>query len=211
MSSGSGGALGNLDLCLEFTDTVDYRDSSHPKERLWRYGDLVAWSQSKGITDEKESGRLLRLPKDEAATAENVLREAKALREAIYNIFSASAQGKKARQEDVNVLNEYLARAMAQMEIQMTESGYRLGWCTEELADKMLYPIAKSAAELLTSEDLGRVRKCDNKGDGCGSLFIDNSKSHSRRWCSMESCGNKVKLRTYYQRHKQKARRAPTS
>jgi predicted RNA-binding Zn ribbon-like protein len=65
----------------------------------------------------------------------------------------------------------------------------------------MLYPIANSAAMLLTSEDLGRVRECANEEEGCGSLFLDCSKSQSRRWCSMESCGNRAKFKTYYDRH----------
>jgi len=195
--------IASLELCLDFTDTVDWRTSDHATDRLQTYADLVNWSQRHGVVDEKESRVLLRSASSQEATGERVLENARVLREAIYRMFSAAAHGNRAGAADVGVLNGHLANALAKMEVQMTDTGYRFGWCTEEAADRMLYPIAKSAADLLTSGDLARVKECANEEEGCGSLFIDSSKSHSRRWCSMESCGNKVKLRTYYARHHQ--------
>ena len=63
----------------------------------------------------------------------------------------------------------------------------------------MLWPVAHSAAELLISDDLDRVKQCaDDRG--CGWLFVDTSRNRSRRWCSMESCGNRAKV----QRHRHK-------
>ena len=141
------------------------------------------------------------LAKADKPAVDAVLDQAKTLRETIYRIFSAIAHGKRADPDDVRILNSYLGRAMAKIEVQMTDDGYGLGWCTEELTDKMLYPVVKSAADLLTSEYLPRVRECANENEGCGSMFLDYSKSHSRRWCSMKSCGNKAKSRTYYARH----------
>lgn len=191
-------------MCLEFTDTVDWRTSGHSIDKLGTYEDLVNWSRSKGLIDNAEVRRLFRIARSEETKAARTLEQAKELREAIYRIFSAAAKGEKPSASDVAILNINLSKAMAQMEVQVTEAGYRLGWCADEMVDKMLYPIVKSAAELITSESLQRLRECANQQDGCGSLFLDNSKSHSRRWCSMESCGNKVKLRTYYQRHRKR-------
>jgi predicted RNA-binding Zn ribbon-like protein len=168
---------------------------------LQSYVDLVNWGQKKGVIDAQETRKLLTLSKTEKATVEEVLSRAKILREAIYRIFSAIAHNREVGASDIVVLNEFLGRAMAQMEVQVTNTGYRLGWCTEELADKVMYPVAKSAAELLTSRHLGRVRECANEEEGCGSLFLDYSRSKSRRWCSMDSCGNKIKTRAYYARH----------
>ena len=62
----------------------------------------------------------------------------------------------------------------------------------------MLWPVARSAADLLTSDDLGRVREC--AGERCNWLFIDRSKNHSRRWCDMQDCGNVAKVRRYRSR-----------
>jgi predicted RNA-binding Zn ribbon-like protein len=62
----------------------------------------------------------------------------------------------------------------------------------------MLSPVAWSVAELLMSEDLHRVREC--AGPDCGWLFMDTSKNGSRRWCSMETCGNRAKARRHRER-----------
>jgi predicted RNA-binding Zn ribbon-like protein len=62
----------------------------------------------------------------------------------------------------------------------------------------MLWPIASSAADLLTSERLKKVRLCEAKT--CTWLFLDESRNHSRRWCDMKVCGNREKARRHYQR-----------
>ena len=65
--------------------------------------------------------------------------------------------------------------------------------------DRILWPVARSAGELLISDKLDRVRQCaDDRG--CGYLFVDTSRNRSRRWCSMESCGNRAKAHRHYQR-----------
>lgn len=195
--------VNGVELCLKFTDTVDWRTSNHAKDTLRTYLDLVGWSQRRGVIDQNEANRLLKLFESREMIGEETLKHARVLRESIYAIFSAVAHGRKASAADLAMLNGYLGRAMAKMEVKMTQDGYRLGWCSEVAADRMLYPVAKSAAELLTSDDLQRVKECANEEEGCGSLFLDNSKSHSRRWCSMDTCGNKAKVRAYYHRHVQ--------
>ena len=75
-------------------------------------------------------------------------------------------------------------------------------WTRTDAADSLtapLRPVVRSAAELLTSpETLLRVRECD--GTDCTWLFLDQSRNRSRRWCSMESCGNRAKVRRHYRR-----------
>ncbi|HZW84341.1 MAG TPA: CGNR zinc finger domain-containing protein, partial [Nitrososphaerales archaeon] len=99
-------------------------------------------------------------------------------------------------------LNEVLSKGLERMIVVPTSEGYnwaRKGRFTPEV---LLYPLAQSAAKLLTSSDLVRVKECANEEQGCGSLFLDCSTQQTRKWCSMESCGTKVKLRKYYARHK---------
>jgi predicted RNA-binding Zn ribbon-like protein len=64
-----------------------------------------------------------------------------------------------------------------------------------------LYPIVKSAADLLVSAQLDRIRVCADPQ--CGWLFLDSSRNRSRRWCSMDTCGNRAKARRFYKRHQQ--------
>jgi predicted RNA-binding Zn ribbon-like protein len=111
------------------------------------------------------------------------------------------AHKRKAGREDLGVLNEYLSRGLSRVKVSEGEGSYQWDWNESVSPEMMLYPIASSAASLLTSEDLSRVRECANEEEGCGSLFLDCSKSQSRKWCSMESCGNRMKFRTYYDKH----------
>jgi predicted RNA-binding Zn ribbon-like protein len=64
--------------------------------------------------------------------------------------------------------------------------------------------VARSAVELHTDGDQRRVRECPGAGD-CGWLFYDTSRNGSRRWCSMEGCGSRVKMRRHYARHRGRA------
>ena len=200
MQAANRGAMGtDLELCLDFTDTVDWRTSDHAKDTLDTYAALLEWCGKKGLLDQKQVGALSR-----AAAREDfapVLSEAVRLREAIYRIFSAIAHKGSAPQKDLATLNEYLAKSLSRMVVKETGGGYEWGLSCETTPEMMLYQIAESAAMLLTSEDLPRVRECANEEEGCGSLFLDCSKSQTRRWCSMESCGNRAKSRAFYDRH----------
>ncbi len=57
-----------------------------------------------------------------------------------------------------------------------------------------------SASALLCSQDLSLVRRCQN--EACTLFFLDVTKNHTRRWCSMQSCGNRAKVAAHYQRNK---------
>jgi predicted RNA-binding Zn ribbon-like protein len=74
-------------------------------------------------------------------------------------------------------------------------------WADEaERLDSPLWPIARQAAELLVTEQRRRVHEC--AADDCRWLFLDTSKNRSRRWCDMKSCGNRAKVRSFYERQR---------
>ncbi len=77
---------------------------------------------------------------------------------------------------------------------------YEWRWEDGLKLESVLWPIAMSAADLLVSANVAKVRECE-AGD-CYWLFLDNSRNRSRRWCSMEACGNREKARRHYQRHR---------
>jgi predicted RNA-binding Zn ribbon-like protein len=82
--------------------------------------------------------------------------------------------------------------------VRASDRGYVLDWTAGGEPDRMLWPVARSAVDLMTSADLARVRECD--GHDCGWLFLDTSKAGRRRWCSMAICGNRAKSERYRQR-----------
>jgi predicted RNA-binding Zn ribbon-like protein len=60
-----------------------------------------------------------------------------------------------------------------------------------ESPDELLHPVAEAAADLVCSVDFRLIRACE--GSVCSLLFLDRTKAHGRRWCSMAVCGNRAK------------------
>jgi len=194
-------ALLGGELSLDFANTVDWHDSEHPHEWLTNYSDLVAWSRHAGILTDGQAAHLLRQAALRPRDAATVLERAIALREAIFRIFSAVATGLLPTTDDIATLNTALSEALSRLRIVPEGGTFSWEWAgREDALDQMLWPVARSAADLLTSSELNRVRKCE--GDPCGWLFIDTSRNHSRRWCDMKSCGNRAKARRHYERRR---------
>jgi predicted RNA-binding Zn ribbon-like protein len=193
-------------LSLDFVNTADWHASDHPVEFLTSYSDLVVWSQHVGILTDHQAQRLLKKAARRPEDANAVLERAIALREAIYRIFSAISRGGPPQAADLAAFNAELSGALAQSRIVSTAEGFAWDWAgAEDTLDQMLWPVVHDAAGLLTSEELDRVGQC--AADRCGWLFLDTSRNRSRRWCSMEDCGNRAKARRYYERKRAVRRR----
>ena len=187
-------------LCLDFTNTVGgRRDTGVIEDKLNGYSDLIAWSRHTGTLTEAEARNLTREAARRPAEANETFERAIALREALYRIFTALTEGSSPKAADIAVLNVELSQALAHSELVAAGEGFTWSWShRRDALDLVLWPIARSAAELLTSPDLARVREC--AGDSCGWLFVDTSKNRSRRWCDMSDCGNRAKARRHYAR-----------
>jgi predicted RNA-binding Zn ribbon-like protein len=190
----------NLDLCLAFANTMDWHASDIPEETLLSYADLVVWARDVGLASQSESDELLQAARGRPVEAGRALERARELREAIYRVFVAVIEGTPPSEGDVTILNHALASAMSGAYMERTEDGFTWGWGDRARGlDALMGPVARSAGALLTSEMRDRVGQCaDDRG--CGYLFLDTSKNRSRRWCSMEACGNRAKAARHYQR-----------
>ncbi len=205
MSEGESGVVGlrllGGNLCLDLCNTVDWRNSDRRQDYLQCYDDLVAWSQHAGALGAAESERLRREAERRPAEAAAVLERAITLREAAYQLFSALAAGRPVAELDLATVNDALQAALPHLALAREGTSFRRTWTGGEAdLQRVLWPLAWSAAELLTSEDLHRVTEC--LGEGCGWLFLDASRNHSRRWCAMDSCGNRAKARRHYGRRR---------
>jgi predicted RNA-binding Zn ribbon-like protein len=188
-------------LCLDFANTVDWHASDHPQEWLLSYADLLAWSRHANILTQHQEERLLQAARDHSARAEAILARAITLREATYRIFSRVVQGHPPQREDLTILQKAYAEAVIHAHIEPTTDGFTFTWQdNEDTLDFPLWPIAHSGMKLLLSQELHRVKECP--GDGCGWLFLDMSRNQSRRWCNGQDCGNRVRVRQHYQRHR---------
>lgn len=193
---------GSGTICLDFANTVDWHSSDKPQETLKSYADLVEWSRRQGLLSSRDAKELTERAKVRNEFGKSVMTEACALREAIYRIFSANAHHRPPDGGDLDVLNTHLAKGMSRTRIAAEGNQFWWEWADEDKPpDMMLWPIARSAAELLTSEELDKVKECANEEEGCGWVFLDTSRSQNRVWCSMSSCGNRAKFRRYYRTH----------
>ena len=192
-------------LCLDFINTVDGRKTDSPRnesrsivlgDKLTEYSDLVEWSRHAGIVTPTEAQRMIQASKRNTREARDVLDRAIALREALYRICKAIMTGRRPQALDLETMNDELLRARTHERLTHEANGFTWEWVgTEAALDRMLWSIAHSAAELLTTADSSRLRECS--GEECGWLFEDTSRNRSRQWCDMQDCGNLAKVRRY--------------
>jgi predicted RNA-binding Zn ribbon-like protein len=189
-------------LCLDFANTVDWHASSNPVESLNTYADLIKWSGKKGIISGNATDVLLRKSEEKPVEAQAVLEKAKEIREDIYQIFSDTAHGHPIKNSDLKGFNRALANALSHSRLAPYEGGLRWEWDpNSDKLDSVIWPVVKSAVDLLTSEAIQRVGQCADE-KGCGWLFWDSSRNRSRRWCDMKDCGNRAKVRRFYAKAK---------
>ena len=192
----SGGAL-----CLDFANTVSRRHLPQRRaEHLGSYADLVEFAEQSKLLSPKLAANLRTHARRSSAEARSAFHRCIVLREGLYRAFSAIAAGKPAHQQDVEQINDFALEALRHRKLTRTNGDYRWEWQSEggNLLDRILWPIAESAANLLTSQDRADIRECD--APDCEWLFLDHSRNGSRRWCDMKSCGNRQKARRHYQR-----------
>ncbi len=187
-------------LCLDFANTHG-GSRARPKEYLHDYLDLVAWGRQAGVLTEHEAQRLGQAARRRPEDAARMLDQAKALREAVFRIFQAMIHHRAPAAEDLDALNAALYEVHRHLRLEAEASGFEWRWTGDpEALDRMLWPVARSTAELLTAPERARVHSCESPT--CDWLFLDMSRNHSRRWCDMKDCGNRAKARRYYARHK---------
>lgn len=185
--------------CLDFTNTVAWPPGKQANEQLASYSDLLEWAHATAILDAATVRRLRRVARTAPAAAESALQNARALRDAIYHVVVARVERRDAEPGAAMMLNRFLGQALGRLRLQVEDDGCSWMFTDEgDQLDRMLWPVAWSAASLLTSDDLGLVRRC--AADQCGWLFLDHSRNRSRRWCTMKSCGNSAKARRHYAR-----------
>ena len=193
----SGGAI-----CLDFINTLDDRFSSEPKELLKDYVDLARFAEDTGTLSATFVDRLMEKSPLMREAAHEALQAAIQMREATYAVFWAIIHKKPLPAAALYKLNQYV-QAAAQ-HVQLVPLNGRFEWRFDESLlnfQAPLWPIARSAAELLASDRLAYVRACES--ETCQWLFLDTSKNHRRRWCDMKQCGNRAKARRFYARQKE--------
>jgi predicted RNA-binding Zn ribbon-like protein len=188
-------------VCLDFVNTLDDRFTSEPKELLKSYIDLARFGEDTGILNDVQVESLFPWSVQYQDEAQEVLKSAVELREAISEIFYAVARSKTVPASALATLNAHVREASRHIELSPGKGRFEWRFESEPIDPYApLWPIARDAAELLASDRLEFVRACASKT--CEWLFLDESKNHRRRWCDMTKCGNRAKAKRFYVRQK---------
>jgi predicted RNA-binding Zn ribbon-like protein len=183
--------LGN-ELVLDFLNTRPVQDRK-PTELLPNFGAVLRWFQAADLLDSEQVAHLERQWEGttEAQKATEVMKD---LRERWREEILSWEGGRAIRSQTLDELNRVLEMHPMLTRLTKSRTGYstKLWFEVREPAD-LLAPLAHSAATLFTTGDRKRVRKCAN----CVLHFHDTSKKGTRRWCSMQLCGNRFKVAAY--------------
>ena len=196
---------GNVAADLANTTSNRYAGDRH--ERIQTYADLIEFARHAGLLRPSLSRKLMTAAERCPDRATLIYRRTVALREAVWGAFSNVASGREPSADDVAVISREAADAMAHAQVTKTSDGYAWEWPDGDDLARPLWPIARAASDMLTDPTIrGHVRECAD--DTCAWLFVDHTKNHSRRWCDMNGCGTRNKVREFRQRQKRVVRKA---
>jgi predicted RNA-binding Zn ribbon-like protein len=183
---------------LELVNTLDSRFSIETIELLPAYGDLLRLvTQLRLLTPEK-ARRLGRTVGEK--DAQRVLLSSIELREALASLLYGLIDGGKPEASQVVTLEKHFHAAALHRRLMPADGQLAWTWSgVEQRAEIPLWRLAEAASELLVSSDVERVKDCGDPT--CRWLFLDTSKNHTRRWCDMKTCGNRMKARRHQTRY----------
>ncbi|MGO4105008.1 ABATE domain-containing protein [Leifsonia sp. YAF41] len=177
-------------------------------ELLHTAGDLADWLNERYSpqVEVADSAAPSAAPTPRIQTQDRDLTDALALRGAIARLARAAADGRDVDGQDIDIVN--LFAATPDIPPALT-GGSRQAGRTSPRAGQALSTLARTAVELFGPDTDGRIRYCS--ADDCTILYLDTSRSANRRWCSMQRCGNRAKVRAFRERNAASAAPAATS
>ena len=184
--------------CLDFVNTQAMIEGQLT-DLLSDFGDLARWAAEAGLLSEEEASQISARAGDEAGA--QALRQARSLRRMLREVAEALAEGRAVQAQSLAGINRHLARRGGHLEVSAREDGFEKKFRASLSQPRdVVARVAEAAADFLCECDLSRVKKCGNPN--CVLVFLDTTKSRTRRWCSMAGCGNRHKAAAHYARLK---------
>ena len=184
---------------LDLVNTLDWRfRESGPEELLEDYSDVLSFAEQSALLPSSETRKLLRTVSP--SKGEKVLSEIRDLRESAAELFYAAIDRRNPSPSSILRLQDCFAAARQQEQLHWTAG--KLAWSLPHSSAEPALPLwllSLSTASLITSEQMSLLRQCGS--DECRWLFLDASKNHTRRWCNMKICGNRMKARRFKAQH----------
>lgn len=168
-----------------------------PEEHFNTFGDIVAWAEARGLLARRAAAALWQSAARDPEGARRAHRRAIALSEALYRVFDAAAARRRPRGVDLAALNSSVAATYERAALSPSGSRFTLDTRGGGGFDQVWRPVVRAAVDLLTSDGVEHIGRCAD--DSCGWLFLDTTRSRTRRWCDMKVCGNRNKVRRFRQ------------
>lgn len=185
---------------LDLVNTLDWRFRDRgPEELIGSYDDLLRFTAQCGIITAVEARRLLRNTAGNKGA--HMVAETRALRESAARVSYAAVDENEPPTDAIRELEIRFKEAEAHRCLRWSES--RLQWefpASAPAPELPLWILSLKTAQLLTSANMSMIRACGNPE--CRWLFLDTSKNHTRRWCDMKICGNRMKARRFKAQHR---------
>jgi len=173
-------------------------EAGKPVDRLNDFESLVDWLVQARTLDERQADDILgnwKGTREVETTFQNAVR----LRSGLREMAERLTKGKTVPQSTVAAINQCLAHQTGHAELKRARGGFEKHFQANfREPAQLLWPVAESASDLLCYADLTLDKNCENPV--CVLFFYDTTKNHSRRWCSMSVCGNRMKVAAHYQR-----------
>lgn len=188
-------------VSLDFVNTAAWtEDGSLKSERLESFAAAIDWAVSaKALPGEVADG-LHPLAQEQRRPAELALGRLRRFRQDLVDVVVPIAAGTRATPEAEDALARWFREAQANACLELIEGRFHFHVTKNASSlEILLWILAQDALRLLTTANLGRLRRCER--DHCWWFFLDTSKSGRRRWCDMRACGNVTKARRYYAKH----------
>jgi predicted RNA-binding Zn ribbon-like protein len=190
-------------LVLDFLNTRPVQNGE-PTELLPDFGALLRWFQAAELLSARDAANL-RQKWGKSARAQRMVEGVRELREKLRKQVLAWEGGGAVRHSTVVELNRLMAEHPMRTRLKTSGSASAAElWFQARQPEDLFAPLAHSMATLLASVERSRVRKCEQ----CVLHFYDTSKKGTRRWCSMQLCGNRLKVAAYAARQRMRAHRA---
>ena len=186
--------LGNH-LALDFLNTRPVQNGE-AQELFPDFDALLRWFRAAELLSAHDVSALQKTW-GKSARAQQVLEELRRFREDLRKEVLSVEAGAKLHRTTTEKLNTLLAAHPMIATVTHTENGLQMDLSlVANKPEDLFAPLAQGAAELFTKADRSRLRKCGQ----CVLHFLDTSKKGTRRWCSMQLCGNRLKVAAYARR-----------
>lgn len=181
-------------LCIDFANTFSIDADGTVFDVFNTFAEFIKWAEQARILSATEVEDIFTRSQAEPAAVNRVLAEIKLLRRHLHGIFFAVADKQQPPAAAIAGLNSAIAAVYTKLCLKLQDQHYAWSWAGwAESLSAPIWPVVRSAAELLNSKELVYTRKCHSAD--CSWLFVDKSKNHRRRWCDMQVCGNRAQAR----------------